>query len=123
MNSVSWFIYLGDVTQGLATFLVVILIVSGVAGFMYTIFLNATQPNEASRFLLPKWYFVTAWLACGLLACLIPSKQTFYAIAASEVGERLISSTSGQEITSQATRALKNWIERQAGDTPKKKEE
>jgi len=54
-----------------------------------------------------KWGFISVVLF--LMAALIPSKETMYAIAASELGEKLLHT----ETVSKAQKALEAWLDSQ----------
>ncbi len=127
MNSLSWLIYLGDVAGSLNAFF-------GIAGFFALLFgLIAYIAGSISRACkadevasgsttsrisawdpwIAIWDKIGKFLPLGLvmmaLASFIPSKNTIYAIAASEMGEKALKT----EIVSDATKALHSWIKKQ----------
>jgi len=119
MNSLSWFIYLAGVMDGLNMILgLAALFILGGCG-MYSL-INGINENElvVARF---RW-FATA-LGCILLSVLIPTKNTMYAIAASEFGEKLAGTDAVKGVTNDAAVALRQWIKRQIEPTPSKKGE
>ena len=112
MNSLSWFLYAADVLGNLQPVLGIV----GGLGFSCAALacvmawsLEDWEPGPvlARRFLL------LGTLPCLVIACLIPSKNTMYAMAASEVGERVVMSEQVKGITADATKALQQWIKKQ----------
>lgn len=110
MNSASWFFYLTDVSggiQGLIGFSSVFIILAGILLIMASILIYEDTKRMKDS---PKnewdWEYVTIfplkklrWVAIPVLfigalfavtATLIPSKETFYLIAASQVGEQIV---------------------------------
>jgi hypothetical protein len=133
MNSLSLFLYLIDVLASLHTFLLF-------ATFGGPIFLGGSvlvcainvdlscdddakewwhQKGAAASKLFLRYAWVIA-LVGGLLATLIPSKNTMYAIAASEIGEKIATNEAVQGIAGDATKALQQWIKRQIEPETKK---
>lgn len=105
MNSLSWFLYLADVVSGLGHFF-------SVAGFLFLLFggwLAAVILVESCGDV--KWPFVfpVVGLALLLFATLIPSKNTIYAIAASELGKQAAESELGKK----GLKAVELWIDEQ----------
>lgn len=123
MNSISWFLYFADLTSNLSSAAAVVCFLSVMALFA-TIFFRAftaikcdpAEPKEAGATLLSvrllRANIVTLAVAAVLIV-VIPSKNTMYAIAASEVGERVVKSEAVQGIATDATKALHQWIRRQ----------
>ena len=59
-----------------------------------------------------RWVFVLL-VAVNIANVFRPSRETMYAIAASEVGERVVQSEAVRGLASDATTALQHWIKRQ----------
>jgi hypothetical protein len=113
VNSLSWLIYLGDVVGGADGFAVFLAVVCGlVAGVGAMVKLIATAHGEGDD--IP-WTmrgarnFALACIAASSAAIFIPSRSTVYAIAASELGERALTTQTGNK----AVQALNAWLDRQ----------
>lgn len=61
------------------------------------------------------------WVLSGIVYSFAPSANTMYAIASSQVGEQIIKSDAVQGVTSNATKALNAWIDRQLNPQENKK--
>jgi len=118
MNELSWLIYAADVTGKIGATTGIVATIGG-PGLAWLIFLSFCYSGDYStveqdkddrkafgkplRYLIPVWFFV------AIVAVLAPSKETVYAIAASEMGERVIAS----ETAGKAVQALNAWLDRQ----------
>lgn len=104
MNELSWMIYLAEVALGLKATSFGLTIACLVGAFF-----SAMAADIGGG----EWRFVHRFLLGGALALvfavLIPSSQTVYAIAASEIGEDALRSETGGK----AMRALNAWLDRQ----------
>lgn len=124
MNSLSWFLYLSDTLPSLSntlSFFGALAAIVSAIGFAMT-FLNTDSTREdnmaryaryqsTGRQLLSR---AAPWaIGLFLIATVIPSSKTMYAIAASEVGEQVIKSEAVQGVANDATKALQQWIKRQ----------
>jgi hypothetical protein len=123
MNSVSWFIYAAQVCGSLAELFEVLgwftlvgiwlaFVAPRVANFIND------QKNDDPRAVFPNPKPLRkGWLGFAftliLLGNLIPGKNTMYAIAVSQVGESIVKSGQTQEMASDATKALQQWIKKQ----------
>jgi hypothetical protein len=138
MNSLSWMIYFAELSGSVSAFLTFLAVVSGIATFGCVAGWCCTQGSphirswerdtaEADlkvadhkrmhtefRKMIPR--VASAMVVIGLTATVLPSRNTVYAIAASEMGETLINTpTAGK-----AVKALDAWLDRQiAGETDK----
>lgn len=117
MNDLSWMLYWADVLPGMATVIGAMSFISlllGGAGA--SIFFLVTAGDSDFDELRPKvakrlWMLVAC--AVTLVAVqAIPSRDTFYAIAASEMGEEALKSP----IATKAGKALEKWLDRQIDD-------
>lgn len=120
MNSLSWFIYWADVVNAIDNvfiFVGVAGVVSIFIGVVAVVFgysddrgVSADERLEARRhgkaFL--RWGGVTFLVSC-LVVAFLPSKDTVYAIAASEAGEEIMKSPEATK----ARAALQAWIDKQ----------
>ena len=121
MNSLSWMIYLAELSQSIG-------FVCGIAGIVYLIVAVVKTMNVHSEDFgdgsvtkaAAKSFFGRAGkvaLPLLLIATLVPSKATIYAIAASEMGETALNSETGGK----AVQALNAWLDRQiAGEAEDK---
>lgn len=127
MNELSWLIYAGDVADevnglGSAAIVVSVLaVVVSAAALGLGAFVSADdyhnedagKPIKAFSGKLLK--AVLPWCAALIVAgVVVPSKDTVYAIAASEMGERVIKSETGGK----AVEALNAWLDRQIAGKP-----
>ena len=134
MNSLSWLLYLAGVSENVGFLLGFLgLFVIGAGGFC-TMGYFMTERSSYSRYnddyakelkaredaLLKRlgWSSVCG-LVIGILmwvvAALIPSKETVYAIAASEMGEELLKTPTAAK----ATKALDAWLDKQIAENIK----
>jgi predicted permease len=118
MNSVSWFIYIAQVSNSVGNMMVTLGVVGLIAIAIYVWAASIASSIDAGK-LLPqfpraRWFA----LAIGFLLVgnLMPERNTMYAIAASQVGEQVVKS----EIASDATKALHSWIKKQIEPEAKK---
>lgn len=135
MNSLSWFLYLADVVSNIKVAVVPTIVASMIAAIATTaggMFIAAgdfsytkdddrkwwearrVQCNGIARLLWPAIAFMV------MIGIATPSMNTMYAIAASEMGERVIKTQTAQDITSDATKALHQWIKKQIEPQEKK---
>lgn len=100
MNSLSWFLYAADVMGSVKTLLIIISFLVAVATAVLAIGAGLMNDDGKDISGLTPWITrgVTTVCVTGLLMCFVPSERTFYMIAASQVGERAVHSSEGQEI-------------------------
>lgn len=117
MNELSWLIYAADVA-GDANAVCGFAFYGGLAGLaVYSVgkgFAAAVNMGFGDPPVSPSIASVgkKLWLpivVAGVIGTLIPSSSTLYAIAASEMGERVIAS----ETAGKAVQALNAWLDRQ----------
>lgn len=121
MNDLSWFIYLADVLEKLGDLFfglsVIGFILLAIWGFL---FLPMTAEGASRDTWKTYWFagkiLIPVTLLLSVAATLIPSSTTMYAIAASEMGERLIHT----KTFSKAEQALNAWLDRQIKPTEEK---
>lgn len=131
MNSLSWMIYLADVAGSLNGFLIFIAAISGIGAAISLIVWLAMRGDGPSLYNSDseerKAKKQAGWdgtvtlsgklvhrlpvlcVAASLAASLLPSSGTVYAIAASELGESALNTTTGNK----AVLALNAWLDRQ----------
>lgn len=119
MNMVSWFLYGSDLVDKIGNFCFAVLITGVFVGIMGLIFgpmiLMMLEDTEITSAQIARAVKTAAivWCCAAVLYVFIPSKNTLYAIAASEVGEKVVQSEAVQGIASDAQKALAQWIKRQ----------
>lgn len=134
MNSLSWFVYLAGVVNGVSTlflFMCVVLLIGAAIGTVVywaecsdTIVKfdkwefesadSSTKVDSAIRFLLGVRTFRNACLAMGisfgLLSILVPDRQTVIMIGASEFGQRVIEAETTQRLLDPSVSYIENWL-------------
>ena len=97
MNSLSWLLYLGSLSEGVAGFLGVsaalLIIAVGGTGFCSLMEDGRPTPLDGKR-----WRIFGVALCMLFVAFLMPSAKTVYLIAASEAGETVATSEEGREM-------------------------
>lgn len=122
MNSLSWMIYAADVAGGLDSTIATAAGITFAAGLCCTAAAGwynicADDADRAIRNALIRvatFRFMPACAALAIMASVIPSQSTIYAIAASEMGEDVLNSETG----SKAMQALDAWLDRQIAGEP-----
>lgn len=121
MNKLSWLLYSADLFSSLAIVLALSVLITLI--IVMCIFIAASEllDNDDEK---PKAYkkarnFLWVPALCGLVWALLPSKDTMYAIAASEIGEDIITEVKGSEVYNKANAALNAWLDRQLDNKPK----
>ncbi len=116
MNSLSWLIYFAGVSGNLqAVLMVIAVILAGFTGLrcLVTAIHNDDYPKDTPWTYPRLGPALTVAAGFAILAAIVPSQGTVYAIAASEVGEKVVTSERVQGMTDDAARALHQWIKRQ----------
>lgn len=129
MNQLSWLIYLAEVLgnihcvlvlvgSGLVIMAVVLTIVGAICGEEVSYQSEATN-LRARAFKESVWSKVIPCLIASVIlftvSSLVPSKETVYAIAASEMGEQVLKTpTAGK-----AVKALEAWLDKQIRENTK----
>lgn len=125
MNSLSWFIYIADVVGNLNSITWAVLLVTGFAWMILNLAVPITEGDVLDWQDYRKWWTrgVITLLTCGLISAFLPSKNTMYAIAASQLGEQIAQNETVHGIASEATTALRQWIREQTKTGGKQKSE
>ena len=129
MNSLSWLIYAANVAESLSGFLVFITILFAIAtiGAVIVAFVHMDEPDfrplsEPILTLRRKRKVAAFKLSCALFAAmtivgittsLIPNRQTVLLIAASEIGERVMTHQLVQDVVDPSINLLQTWIQQQ----------
>ena len=113
MNQLSWILYAANVCDN-AAWLLSILTILGTIGAILWAVIGLIEDSLRSE----QW---CNWRRCGLYVILpcwllgvipgifVPSKETVYAIAASEIGEQALHTSVGNK----AFKALDSWLDKQ----------
>ena len=112
MNQLSWLLYLADVSASSEGWLIFFGVVAFVLGAISTIIYLGMKADgeEPPKIMAPlSGYSIVTVMICVLLSVTLPSRETVYAIAASELGEQVLNSDTGQR----AGRALNAWLDKQ----------
>jgi len=123
MNSLSWLMYTADVVAGIGGALALIVILGIGAVALRVIWSMVTYSNyEDDQSLTAGKSTVVKALTVVLIALLIdvlvPSKETVYLIAASEVGEQVVTSEEGKRVLGK----IETWLDNKLGETPTQQE-
>lgn len=124
MNNLSWFLYFADIAPGLLVPFIItsavcsVLWITGnigiyaVAGDAYDkAWGKQVQDRCANR--LKGWLtyvFILTWVVTVFIQSLIPSRETFYLIAGSELGEQVVKTPEAQEIFNDIRKVIKQQI-------------
>lgn len=139
MNSLSWLIYFASLSGSASSFLcflafigAALLVVGTILSVLWTdgngSYLAEGQRDrkikgyeemrQRGRSLVSRGFLML--LVFGGLATVLPSSNAVYAIAASEIGERVITDETVKGIAADSTKALQAWIKRQIEPEAKK---
>lgn len=106
MNSLSWMIYFADISSDIHFSILLILFIFA-AIMIVGIVLRFEQNNSGLfYYAVKKIPFISFLLAISII---LPSKNTIYAIAASELGEKVVAS----QLSTKAQKAIDAWLDRQ----------
>jgi hypothetical protein len=107
MNSLSQLLYFADVLPILSDTLAILTILGMVGVVVISIaFLCEGYFGKVKNFIIGS---LIVFVFMGITSIIIPSKNTIYAIAVSELGEDVYKS----EIGKKATKAIEQWIDKQ----------
>jgi hypothetical protein len=131
MNDLSWFLYLAGVAPNIAGTLGFFAIILGIAsipaiGFRIAAGFNCDleDQRDVQILRLSKRLGFIVPILCVLLAvvsALIPSKETFYLIAASEIGEQVVKDPRVQGVTNKSFQAIEAFLDEQITKAEKEK--
>lgn len=124
MNSLSWFLYLAEVTDSLKGFSIFSSIMSGLAFvFWFGAKVLSGNDRDAMQLVQATWFVPWVFSIATLFAILTPSKGTLYLIAGAEAGEMVVTSEAGQEILNDIKEVIQFQLsemkgENKSSDTP-----
>lgn len=118
MNSLSWLIYLMQVSDGIRTFCgiasVLLLTFGGGGLILFHVIVIADDIDEGRPYLkTARRAFFGALIPMLVLAAILPSRQTLLLIAGSEIGERFVKSNEVREVVNPGVDLLKTWIKKE----------
>lgn len=117
MNDLSWMLYWADVLPSMATSVSVMafiaLVFGGIAASIF-LMVSVGDPDldEIRPEVTKRLWMLGACAAVLVIVQAVPSRDTFYAIAASEMGEEALKSP----IATKAGKALEKWLDRQIAE-------
>lgn len=106
MNDLSWFLYFAGIAGNIQGSMTAVAILGGfvVAAWAFFAWNEDLQMPKARHIAIP--------IVCGFIAMIMPSQTTVYAIAASEMGEEVLKSSTATK----AQKALDAWLDKQIAD-------
>lgn len=113
MNNLSWFVYLADISQSLTVFAIIFLVLSTIVFVIFAlVYVNEYDADDRKELVerlvaLKKGWTIPLILLALFVVVVVPSKQTMYTMAASEMSEEAYKSEQGQKIV----QALSSWVE------------
>lgn len=116
MNSLSWLIYFAGLVHSL---IFITVIVSIVCFAIWTIvrisFImhHERMITEEDQERLPSGNFLIVGFICAGIASFLPSKNTVMLIAASELGQRLVTNQQVVDVVDPSIELLKTWIKKE----------
>jgi len=140
MNNLSWLIYLANTTNnlnGFCMFLTICAVIATALGIIvYFVTMDETdqfyrpivgQRLETQRRFHNVMRTVIKIAPCfmivfGVLTTVLPDRQTVLLIAASEIGERVVTSQAVQNVVDPSVDLLKLWIQQQSNEIRKQME-
>lgn len=123
MNTLSWLIYFAELVHNL-TFIaflisIVCFLIWSIARFCFIFFHERMITKEDQKYLPSSNYLIVGFiLLC--IAKVLPSKNTVMLIAASEVGQHLVTSERVVDVVDPSLDLLKTWIKKET-ETLKRK--
>jgi hypothetical protein len=134
MNSLSLLIYLSDITGTLANFLTFVTVIFGILCAVCLLIWLITHDETDSYYRRLQgealdgcretrknswkwfWRFCGLFVFVGALVSFIPARQTVLLIAASEMGERVLSHERVNQVIDPGIDLLKTWMEKEKQD-------
>lgn len=126
MNTLSWFIYFGGTADHMIGFFAFLAVVCGLGGIAFMVGYSACIGDvsynlkipenmaerarlRSARFTSIRWC-ATGLLIFGLIAAMIPSRQTMILIAASQIGEKIVTNERVTSVVDPSIDLLKAWM-------------
>ena len=111
MNTLSWFFYFANTLPAMSGMFFGFGFCLLGAVLIYNLFIslnNQDEPENNHKPYLSYWWIVLS-VIFFTLASLIPSERTIYMIAASEVGEMVVTSPSSQDMFEDLKKIINNY--------------
>lgn len=120
MNSLSWTIYAIQLLDSFDTFLgwlTAFFFITGFVAFAFRILSGDAKDPEITHYHNKCMRYVKWAIPCGFIVAffnvLTPDRNTMLLIAASQIGERVVSSQTVQSVVDPSVDLLRTWIEEQ----------
>jgi len=113
MNSLSWLLYIAGVVGNLGGVLIFFTIVLSLVSLVIAIVYCDDYTEGRAKGFKIAGLMAGGAVFCIFLAAFVPSKETVYAIAASEMGEEVLKTPTAQK----AFKALDVWLDKQIEGT------
>lgn len=110
MNTLSWLLYLAGVAGNIAGFLAIIVLALAILQLGIVIAYAIEKEMLPPRRL---WISGAVAVILGIIASIIPNKETIMYIAASEYGEKVVNSKEVRDLANPATELLKTWMKKE----------
>ena len=116
MNGLSWLLYFADIAEKLTGVAHFVIWAVGIVGFItafVTVMCYATEDFDYRIVInaIPRKSLTTAILISALVIAFVPSKDTIYLIAASEMGEEAINTDAAKKVASYLDKLLSDLVE------------
>lgn len=133
MNNLSWLIYLASLSGSASAFFSFLAAIgaatAGIGAIFSIVWTDGSFGGERrikgyediqrrGRYMIPRG--LAALILFGGVATVLPGSNTVYAIAASEIGERVITDETVKGLAADSTKALQAWIKKQIEPEVKK---
>lgn len=117
MNSLSWMVYLAQVSGSVGNMFVAFAVITGLFGVGMIIARSVEESEKENRFIIRMchWFIPLAFVFFAVCGNLTPTKETMYAIAASQVAETAYQSPAGQELSQEAFDTVKALLRQLRG--------
>ena len=111
MNDLSWLLYFADIAGNLKSIAewVMMFILFGLSIFLFVGFVD-DEFNERMKY-LPKKSIIGAITVCLLIVGFVPSPNTIYLIAGSEMGEEVLKTDAAKKVEEYLTHLIDKAVE------------
>lgn len=121
MNSLSWFLYLAGIANSVGGALFILCLITAIVIVILNITGNVhgyehTIDHEFKIFAKP---YIIAFVVLVAMISLIPSKDTLYMIAGSEIGEVVITNPENQIVFDKVRELVNTRLDAAIGETEK----
>jgi len=116
MNGLSWFLYLADTLSKIGEGALFLGVLIGITGGLLLAFWAVAFLFEDTKTPPPWRPYILSMAILFFVAVLIPSKETIYLIAGSQVGEYVVDTPEAQEILNDIHAVIRAQLEELAGE-------